>query len=651
MRRATVLMVAGISLGLGLLSCGGGGGGGTTPLPPTTLTITTTTLTYGLSGKPYSGAQLQASGGTSPYTWSCASPIPGLRVSSDGKVTGTVAAPANTNPSMLVTVQDSASHSAQGTVVIPIYNAIAIYISGSNSTRSNVPFHTTIYTVPGNSSLKVTSKVVSGALPPGLSLTTATTSNPDQSVDITGTATQSGVFDFTVESTSNASPSETEQATLRLFVDIQPLLWYDAQTAQFANRTVPYHYSVVPAQGGTKPYTYSLVANSGAVPAGISLATDGTLSGMATTLGHYTFKIRVTDSGVPQQNFDSSFSMDVFDPLTITVGSLPDATTGESYSAGPFTFSGGRPPYRQVLANFSICCFTLERHDVSIHGVPRQAGDLTMTLSVSDNIQIVTQQFKINVAKGPFEATPDLLPAGSVGKFYYGYMSSVSGTAPVTWKLLSGVPPPGLSFTFNSTPYFYGYPSTAGVYSMVLEATDSSTPAKVLDVPITIPVYDKLPRNDTPATATNYNQTGFQHYSISPFADPPDVANPDQDYIHVRGFAGETLMVQAAQWTSAIDPVMEIVDANGQRFSTCRNPGDDVPDENGKVDLTPYAFDDSCMNDDATPGQTLGSQLYFRVPGASGTQVDFYVHIVDYRGDARPDMIYSFELERPSTIP
>lgn len=650
MKRVILLLAAGLVGGLVLVSCGGGGGG-TQPPPIVTLNITTTTLTYGLNGKPYSGAQLQASGGTPPYTWSAANPITGLTVSSDGKVSGTVNATPTYDATMQVTVQDSASHSGQALVHMPIYYPMSIYISGSNSATSNVPFRTTIFTVPGNSVLKVTSKLASGTLPPGLSLTTATTSDPNQSVDITGTPTQSGIFDFTVESTTNADPPETEQATLRLFVDIQPLNWYDSQYLPIAKRTQAYQYSFSSVRGGTKPYSFTLAPGSGALPPGLTLGSDGTLSGTATALGIYNFTVRVADAGSPQQTLDRSFSIEVYDPLTVTPGNLPDAVTGENYTSGSFTISGGRPPYGQYWAGFSTCCFTFETHDMTVHGVPYQAGDVMGTLSVSDNIQVVTQQFTIKVAQGPFQASPDLLPAVGVGKLYYGYMNSVSGTTPVSWKLLSGTPPPGLSLTFNSAPYFYGYPTTAGIYPMVMEATDSSTPPKVIDVPATIAVYDKLPRNDSISSATNYYRTGYRQYSISPFADPPDVANPDQDYIHVRGFVGETYEVQVPQVSSTMDPVVEIVDANGQRLSSCRNPGDDVADVNGKVDLTPLAFDDACMNDDAIPGQTLGSELIFRIPGASGTQVDFYIHIVDYRGDARPDMIYNFNIERPTMIP
>jgi Putative Ig domain len=47
--------------------------------------------------------------------------------------------------------------------------------------------------------------------------------------------------------------------------------------------------------GGTPPYTYSLA--SGALPDGVSLMSDGTLSGTPTAAGDFTFGVDVADSG------------------------------------------------------------------------------------------------------------------------------------------------------------------------------------------------------------------------------------------------------------------------------------------------------------------------------------------------------------------
>jgi hypothetical protein len=59
------------------------------------------------------------------------------------------------------------------------------------------------------------------------------------------------------------------------------------------------------------------------------------------------------------------------------------------------------------------------------------------------------------------------------------------------------------------------------------------------------------------------------------------------------------------------------------------------------VDLNPNDYNDACINDDDPITTTTDSDLSFQVPGTTGgSAVTFYVHVVDWRGDARPDMQY-----------
>ncbi len=59
---------------------------------------------------------------------------------------------------------------------------------------------------------------------------------------------------------------------------------------------VVYHVQLS-VTGGQAPYTWSLSPNSTAgLPAGISIASDGTISGTPTTDGTFDFVIRLTDA-------------------------------------------------------------------------------------------------------------------------------------------------------------------------------------------------------------------------------------------------------------------------------------------------------------------------------------------------------------------
>ena len=72
-----------------------------------------------------------------------------------------------------------------------------------------------------------------------------------------------------------------------------------------------------------------------------------------------------------------------------------------------------------------------------------------------------------------------------------------------------------------------------------------------------------------------------------------------------------------------LDSVLEIVDASGRQYTSCVQP----------------SYHSTCLNDDID-STTLDSALDFKVPGAATGQTTFYVHVLDWRGDARPDMQY-----------
>jgi hypothetical protein len=80
---------------------------------------------------------------------------------------------------------------------------------------------------------------------------------------------------------------------------------------------------------------------------------------------------------------------------------------------------------------------------------------------------------------------------------------------------------------------------------------------------------------------------------------------------------------------SFLDTVIEIVDADGNRFATCRTP--EVPNAN---------YDQICLNDDINLGILQDSHLEFQVPNDATSPVTFYVHVFSFDGSARPDYVY-----------
>jgi DNA-binding beta-propeller fold protein YncE len=140
----------------------------------------------------------------------------------------------------------------------------------------------------------------SSFLPPGLTLT--------PSGSITGTPTVASTFIIGVQVTDTASVKATAQVTITiapaapggLNITTPPVLVPGiVGTAYSQNLT---------ATGGSAPYTWTLVA--GALPAGLTLFTNGLISGTPATAGPSNFSIRVTDAAGNIAN-QPSFSLSV----------------------------------------------------------------------------------------------------------------------------------------------------------------------------------------------------------------------------------------------------------------------------------------------------------------------------------------------------
>ena len=71
---------------------------------------------------------------------------------------------------------------------------------------------------------------------------------------------------------------------------------------------------------------------------------------------------------------------------------------------------------------------------------------------------------------------------------------------------------------------------------------------------------------------------------------------------------------------SPVDTVIEIVNASGTQLIRCVAP----------------AYTSPCVHDDEQPGFSLDSLLEVQVNGAT----TFYIHVVDWGSNARPDMLY-----------
>ena len=139
----------------------------------------------------------------------------------------------------------------------------------------------------------------SGALPPGFTFSSGGV--------LSGTppAGSAGSYSFTVRATDTQSPTKAYQ-TKTLSLTINPPLSFPSSSLANGVIAVSYSSAVVATGGinnnncppsGTSPcYTYSLASGSSPLPAGLTLNSDGTITGTpAGPIGTFPFTVQVTD--------------------------------------------------------------------------------------------------------------------------------------------------------------------------------------------------------------------------------------------------------------------------------------------------------------------------------------------------------------------
>lgn len=165
-----------------------------------------------------------------------------------------------------------------------------------------------------------------------------------------------------------------------------------------------------------------------------------------------------------------------------SAGALPDATEGNSYAA-LVQASGGVPPYVWSLVPGSSlpAGLSLSPNGI-IYGTPSVDGPYSFALQVRDSAtlqQTAQAVFTISIAAAPDPAPAPLqiatssLPSGTVGSSYVTFVTATGGSGgAITWGA-TGLPA-GLSIA-SATGVISGTPTIAGVYSVVLTATQGTT--------------------------------------------------------------------------------------------------------------------------------------------------------------------------------
>ena len=406
--------------------------------------VATATLASAFQAEAYSDT-LVAAGGSRPYTWQATGLPAGFGVDpTTGVISGT---PGTTGTwRVTVTATDAEGGTTEKVLLLTVNRPLSITTASLPAGVADDAYTTTLSGTGENVPLTWAAT----GLPPGLSLAPATGV-------LSGTPASAGSWLPVITLTDNQGVSRTTQLPLQ----VKPAV--SVATTSVPQAVVGDTYSSgLVATDGTAPYTWSATG----LPAGLSLATDGTLSGVPQAAGTTSFTVTVTDAH--GRTSTAVLPLTVNPPLSIATASFPVGVVGDSYSS-QLEGAGGVGPYTWSTTGLPT---GLSRNVLgAIYGTPSAAGTSTVAVTVTD-ARGKSRTASLALTVNPVLSVSTTSLPSALGDAPYAFtVAGAGGIAPYSWAA-TGLPA-GLSLN-PTTGAISGTPTGAATSaSVTITVTDA----------------------------------------------------------------------------------------------------------------------------------------------------------------------------------
>jgi len=460
--------------------------------------ITTASLADGGVGVSYVQA-LQASGGKAPFSWTITTGALPAGIVLDSPTATLLGTPTAAGTSTFVLqVTDANGRTGSKVFTLAIYAGLTITYGPAPDGYTGQGYSQTLTAAGGRTPFSWV--VVAGSLPAGLTLSGAGS--------LSGTPSAAGTSGFTVQVTDANSQTATKALSITIYAP-----------PSITNPSLPDGYvttaysAQLNATGGKTPYTFSVAA--GALPAGLSLAGNGSITGTPTAAGPATFTAQVADAN--GRTATAALTINVYAQPSVSTSSLPDAYQGSAYSSSVIG-AGGKTPYTFSVTAGSLPTGLSLSSSGALTGIPGGApGTSSFTVTLTDANGVTASRALSIEVLGSLQVTTASMADGYTGSAYSQVLAATGGRPPYRWS--SDTLPAGLSLNLT-TGAVTGTPSAAGTTTVTFTVSDANNATGSRPLAIAIYAPPSLPPATLPDAypAISYSATVTGTGGKAPYA-------------------------------------------------------------------------------------------------------------------------------------
>ncbi|MCX6854571.1 MAG: putative Ig domain-containing protein [Verrucomicrobia bacterium] len=353
---------------------------------------------------------------------------------------------------------------------------------------------------------------------------TDTTTNPDGTPDTPGTrwkfpvqnppgVTTVDLTDLTTGTSSLAAgarvivgtfPTGTSTTTSNTNFGLVEIASVPSITSTLPGAVLSTSYSqTFAATGGTGPYTY--IVSGGALPDGLTLSTEGLLSGTPTSAGSFTFSIQAQDTLMVNGTRSYTFIVASTALAITTSATLPAGTQGGAYSQA-LAGSGGTAGYTWSVTSGSLPGGISLSSAGVLSGTPSAPSSSSFTVRLADSGGLTSSlTMSLQIQASPIVIqNAATMPEAVVGIDIGQSFTASGGTAPYTWTLATGI-------TLGTTGVLTGKPTAAGTSTFTVRVTDAASLTLTKAMTITVQATLALPVVTPPNFANTAVSASFSH--------------------------------------------------------------------------------------------------------------------------------------------